>query len=1105
MRFAHFALSSLILIGTLTLAQSIIPFVKQPLVLSKAGISAYSNVELPLAFEANRGQVMGAADFVTRGQGYSAQLRANGLTLGVSSQAEAGGQEIPDAIVEITLVGANRRAEVKGEQKLPGHSNYLSGSDPAGWITDVEQYGRVRYSNVYPGIDVLYHGNQSRLEHDFVLHPGANATQIQFTYVGIRQVTLNRDGDLVLETRTGAIILQKPRAYQMVGGKEIGVGAEYTMKSGRTGLRVGRYDRRRTLVIDPVVLYSTFLGGTLPSGLTQYASAVALDGAGNLYVAGVTSSTNFPTTSGALQTTYPSPCECYSIFISKINAAGTALIYSTYISGMGTSIAGLAVDAMDNVFVSGEGRDGLPIPAGSSPFQSTPKGIAVLKLNSAGNGVLYATYLGGSGDDQPTAFAVDAAGDTYITGMAVSNDFPLKNPLQSTLGPSGTSFVTEINPTMTGLVYSTYLSGTASYVVAFGIAVDPSANAYIVGIANTNGFPVVNALQSTCSYACAFITKISSAGASLAYSTYFGTEVVPALAVSVDNSGDAYLTGSVNSTASVPLLHPFQSTFTGSQAAFVAELDTTGALQFSTYLGDASFSSAIALDSSKNVYITGMLGAGSGESGDIPLVNAIYKSEPCSTSTPCGFVSELNSAGTALVFSSILPETTGTPLEIGLGTRPVGPQAVIPDASGNIYVAGSVSSEPDFAGYPVFNALQPSSAVGSASDAFIMKISPAGGAAAGVAPSVLQFPIQQVGTTSAGFGMLLYNLGTDPVTLSNVSTTGDFAIQVDDCPTVVSASGRCGIGVTFTPTTTGTRNGSLIISNSSSENPQTVMLTGLGAQPTVALSPTSLTFANQAVGTTSAQQTIVIKANGGLNIEVGYIAITGNFSERNVNCSVINAQDGSSCQIYVTFAPTATGTQTGTLTITDNAINSSQNVSLIGTGVPPNLGLSTTPGSSSSVTVAPGATAKYSLSIGGAGLGGTASLTCSGAPTGANCSVPASVAVTATSAATFNVTVSTTPTMAKFHSFGFRPVPWLWAVALMGFVVLPKKEMLRHHSASLSLLFLSALLLLAICSCGGSGGGNSGGTTTPAGSYTLIVTAQDGSTSQSTKLTLTVR
>jgi hypothetical protein len=219
-------------------------------------------------------------------------------------------------------------------------------------------------------------------------------------------------------------------------------------------------------------------------------------------------------------------------------------------------------------------------------------------------------------------------------------------------------------------------------------------------------------------------------------------------------------------------------------------------------------------------------------------------------------------------------------------------------------------------------------------DAFIMKISPAAGAAAGVAPSLLQFPIQQVGTTSAGLGMLLYNLGTDPLTVSNISTTGDFAIQINDCPTVVSPARGCGFGVTFTPTTTGTRNGSLIISNSSSENPQTVALTGLGARPTVAFSPTILTFANQAVGTTSAQQTVVITANGGLNIEIGHIAITGNFGETNVNCGIINAQGGA-CGIFVTFTPTATGTQTGTLTITDNAINSPQTVSLMGTGVPP--------------------------------------------------------------------------------------------------------------------------------------------------------------------------
>jgi Beta-propeller repeat len=241
-----------------------------------------------------------------------------------------------------------------------GHSNYLFGSNSAAWITDVEQYARVRYAKVYPGIDLVFHGNQSCLEHDFVLHPGADAEQIGLVFSGVHQTALGASGDLVLRAGDGEVRLQSPRAYQIVGGQEVEVSARYVVTANRAHLSVGSYDRRRTLIIDPVVVYSTFLGGL--SGAinfaTQFASAVATDEAGNLYVTGETRSGNFPVTPGALQTTAN---QNTFAFVSKINPSGTALVYSTYISGIAPSFSdeifplhmGLAVDSSGNVFLGG--------------------------------------------------------------------------------------------------------------------------------------------------------------------------------------------------------------------------------------------------------------------------------------------------------------------------------------------------------------------------------------------------------------------------------------------------------------------------------------------------------------------------------------------------------------------------------------------------------------------------------------------------------------------------------------------------------------------------------------------------------------------------------
>jgi hypothetical protein len=282
--------------------------------------------------------------------------------------------------------------------------------------------------------------------------------------------------------------LQKPRAYQIVGDTEVEVPVNYVRREGLVGFNMGRYDRRRALIIDPVLVYSTFFGGTAGSdGLSQGIGALALDSSGNLYVAGFTNSTSFPVTNGVVD---PNPAPS---FISKLDPTGTSLIFSTYIQGIG--IGALAVDAQGNVYVADGGQKGLPIPTGSNPFQANVKTIALLKLNPTGTAVLNATYFGGSGLDTVSGLAIDSADDVYLAGSTSSNDFPVQNPLQSALGTSGASgFVTEFNPALSALIYSTYLGANSKVNMQSteGLALDALGDAYVVGSANP-GFPTTRA------------------------------------------------------------------------------------------------------------------------------------------------------------------------------------------------------------------------------------------------------------------------------------------------------------------------------------------------------------------------------------------------------------------------------------------------------------------------------------------------------------------------------------------------------------------------------------------------------------------------------------
>ena len=886
------------------------------------------------------------------------------------------------------------------------------------------------------------------------------------------------------------------------------------LTSGRGGLPQRRGGADPNLVFDPVLVYSTFLGGLALPGISQ-ANVTLVDRPGNVYVGGVGIVQGTP---GVVQ---PSECQTCVGFLSKIDPTGQSLVFSTNIEGI--SATAIAVGTSGNIYVAGQvpstGRNGavsqpiLPIPSAFTPFQASPKGIniGILKLNSTATVILGATYLGGSGVEQVAGLAVDSGDNVYIVGNTTSNDFPTtQNALQSSLGSSGQNiFVTKLDASLSAEFYSTYLGQNSTAVAGVGgfvyqsvtslaegnasVAVDASKTVYIVGRTNS-GFPTTTgAVQGTCPATCAFLAKLDATGSSLLYATYLAgpSGGSQAYAVAVDGFQNTYVGGTTGSGyPEVNSLQPCPNDLQG----FVSEIDASGALTFSTCLGNNGNILDLVLDVSQNVELAGYSDA------SLLLKNPI-QSNPAQSTQGGAFIASINpnSNPPSLLFSSF----------IGSGREGESFGGVGVDSGGNIYAAGSVLGDSIPSSFPVFNALQPTVPLipgyGYAGAAFVMKVSPTDAAAAALSPGALVFAAQHVGMPSSPQTITVYDMGSAALTVSNATTTGDFSAQ-NNCGAVSPAGGTCTIPVTFTPTATGTRTGTLTITDSSAGSPRTVQLVGQGAVATATLSASSLSFPNQTVGTTSSAQGITLTNAGLLPLQVSHIQTTGAFSETNTCGNSVGV--GQPCTVSVTFTPTTAGASTGTLTFTDSAPDSPQSVTLTGTGGSPTLALSVASGSSSSAKVTAGSTTTYTLSIGGGGMGGTTSLSCTGAPMKATCSVPATESVSASTASNFNVSVTTTaPTQASVFSPGIATGPWPWALVIFGIIGVAFLTRVPSQRPVLRLLWAAPLFAILLCSCGGGGSQSKGlqNPGTPAGNYTLTVTATSGSTTQSQNLTLVVQ
>ncbi len=682
---------------------------------------------LPLNFELNQGQTHQRVKFLARSNGYVLFLTATEAVMALDNPAtHRKGKEnldvrdeektrTPRSIVRMKLEGANHAAQVEGLDQLTTTSNYFAGPDPSAWRTNVPNYARVRYAQVYPGIDMVYYGSGRRLEYDFIVAPGSDPELIEIGFGGIQDFEISRMGDLVLHTQQGNILQRRPTAYQEIDGVKAEVAVDYVAKGEhRVGFQLGAYDQSRPLIIDPVLIFSTYLGG---SGFDQ-GYAIAVDSLGNSYVTGQTAAIDFPTTPGAFQTKYGGG----DAFIAKLNPSGSALVYSTYLSG--ASGNGIAVDSTGNAYITGDAGP-LSFPTTAGAFQTTPVGYDafVTKLNSSGSALLYSARFGGNLDDFSRGIALDASGNAYITGWTVCRTtvctFPTVNAFQPNFaGGNNDAFVTKIDSSGSSLVYSTYLgggkviNGTEDWGEA--IAVDSAGSAYVTGYTYSPDFPVTaGAFDTSRAGLDAFVTKFTPDGAALVYSTFLGgAGREQGQGIAVDVNGNAYVTGITESFDS-----PFTSAYEGfpvtsgafqtkgSYDAFVTKLNSKGsALVYSTYLGgsaDVDRGWAIALDDAGNACVTGDTA-----STNFPVSNSIQAA--FGGGPRDAFVTKLNAAGSGLIYSTFLG---GNLTDEGRGIACKGT---------DVYVTGDTSSF----NFPTSNPLQVNNAGGldHHEDAFVVRI-----------------------------------------------------------------------------------------------------------------------------------------------------------------------------------------------------------------------------------------------------------------------------------------------------------------------------------------------------------------------------------------------
>jgi uncharacterized repeat protein (TIGR01451 family) len=1001
-----------------------------------------SPVSLPMFFEANQGQTDPRVKFLSRGRGYGLFLTADEAVLELQHSALSS-QHSGNHVIRMRLDGANSAARVSGAEPLPGKSNYFIGNDPAKWHRGIPQYARVNYESVYPGIDLTYYGNQGQLEYDFRVAPGADPNQIALAFEGA-SARLDA-GDLVLSTSQGDVLFHAPYIYQSAGNtKKTVAGSFRQLADNKIGFQIGPYDRRRELVIDPVLSYSTYLGGSGIESLSQ----IAVDSGLNMYVAGSTTSADFPVTDSSTKT------GVQNIFVAKINPAGSAILFATYLGGNGSDVpARIAVDLSSNIYVAGT-TTSTDFPTTANAFQTSASGthgfVSKLALSGGVYGLGYSTYLAGNGVDTITGLAIDRKQNAYVTGTTTSTNsltgFPsTANACQPCPFLPGTNctvtngptqfFASKINTIGSGagsMVYSTYFGGSnpvTAQAVGGGIAVDSSDRMYFTGGTNLRGvtgpngeapFPLANAQQScldepgktTCTLPNptaldAFVAKINPGvvgSAGLVYSTYLGGSLDDiGLAIAVDSSNNAYVTGQ---TSSSDWNAAGSSHFGGgSTDAFIAKVgnptgsNTTYPLNFFNYLGGSGgdIGRAIAVDSVQAAHVTGAT-----DSADLPVVNP-FQTYGGATDAFVALISTTSAAGNYVTYlgGSLFDQGTSIALDANLDSSPT-------------FVAGETQS----GNFPTADPLR--AALSGPQDAFVARIGSTSTFTLDADPPKVNPDPAAVGN-QVTFTFVFDNNGPDPA--SNVIFSGSLPSSGFTFDSASSSPGGACQNVKDKVTcTVGT------------------VAKGAQATVTVVLTPTA--------GTTSLTVTPSLSANGGgfTSFTPGTVQVTDFKSTADPASRTINAGESTSFVITLTPLPT----YANAISVSHSALPTAST----GTFTP-----------SSSVTISGGSPAKTTLNIS---------------------------------------TTARPVTTGSLLRGGSLYASWLpvGGLSLLGLGLGAGFKRRRWIAGTLLGLLTALIVLQAACGKSSSRTPPSGGT--PAGTYSIVLTGSSGSASHNYQVTLVV-
>jgi hypothetical protein len=786
----------------------------------------------------------------------------------VHERREEENTRIKGHVVRALLQGANARtartnAIAKGQRD--GYYNYFIGNDPAAWASFVRFYDTIEVQGAYPGIDIRYYFDGGRLRYDYQVTVGANPSQIRFNLEGANDYQVDADGELLISTSLGEVRHGKLRAYQQTNGKDHEVTCRFESLPGRViGIKAVGYDKEKPLIIDPLV-YSTFIGGSS----AEQGNSIAVDNSGNAYVTGNTPSANYPTTVGAYDVSQNGNTD---VFVTKLDANGSTLVYSAFVGGSGLDFGNaVAVDGNGNAYLTGyTGSSNYPTTSGaySQSLNGYNYDAFVTKLNPSGSALIFSTYLGGTNTDNGIAIALENVfGNIFIAGETFSSDFPTtSNAFDKTYNGGDDIFVTKLNTSGTGLVFSTYLGGK-SYDVVHSMAADVNGYPCVVGETTSTDFPLQSSYIKNSTdglYNDVFVAKLNHGGAGLMFSTYLGGSSHDyANSVAFDANRNVYVTGCTYSSDFPTTAGAYSQTYHNYEA-FITKINYTGAsIDYSTFIGGTGtdVGSSILTDASGNAYITGRT-----TSTDYPTTSDAYD-RSFNGGDWDAFVTKLNASGSALSYSTVIG---GSSVDDG--------KSIALDASGNGYITGYTTSS----NFPTTSGAYDQSYNGNNSDVFVIKL---GLAVPDIASNYTSYSFGSVNVGSyKDYTFIILNNGNADLVVSATTITGvsgvtgsEFIITSGGAPFTIAGGATHDLVVRFAPNSAGNKTARLSIeSNDPDENPFLITMVSNGTAPDIASSPNSWSFGSVTLGSYS-DKTFVIKNEGNADLSVTATTLAGSY------------------------------------------------------------------------------------------------------------------------------------------------------------------------------------------------------------------------------------